>query len=102
MLEPCTGVVGSHVVLCIELFFNRTNHLVYRDIMTMIHASLGEALADFNMVMGFPVGVSYSYTRHTDEDGWEVVAIPERMLLMSLKDILRQSCVQESNDADYF
>jgi len=102
MLEPCTGVVGSQVVICIELFFNRSNHIVYRDIMTTIHMSLGEALADFNMVMGFPVGVSYSYTRHTDEDGWEVVAIPERMLAKSLKDVLRQSCVQESNDADYF
>ena len=102
MLEPCTGVVGSHVLLCIELFFNRSNHLVYRDIMTTINTSLGEALADFNMVLGLPVSVSYSYTRHTEEDRCEIVAIPECMLAMSLKDVLRNASIQNSNDSDYF
>jgi len=48
MLEPSTGVVGSHVILCIELFFNRSNRIVYRDIVTSIYSTLGEVIVDFN------------------------------------------------------
>jgi len=61
LLEPCTGVVGSHVILCIELYFNRSNHIVYRDIVTSIYTTLGEVIADFNRIQGFAADVSYTY-----------------------------------------
>ena len=67
MLEPCTGVVGAHVILCIELYFNRSNHIVYRDIVTSIYATLGEVIADFNVAQGFASDVLYTYTTHTEE-----------------------------------
>jgi len=102
MLEPCTGVVGSHVILCIELYFNRSNHIVYRDIVTSISTTLGEVLADFNLIQGFAEDVSYTYTTHTEEQGWEIILIPISILSMRLDRVLRLSAIQDSNNVDFF
>jgi len=102
MLEPSTGVVGSHVILCIELFFNRSNRIVYRDIVTSIYSTLGEVIADFNRIQGFAVDVSYTYTTHTQDEGWEINPIPTSILSMRLDRVLRLSAIQNSNNVDFF
>ena len=102
MLEPCTAVVGSRVILCFELYFNRSNHIVYRDIVTSIHATLGEVIADFNLVQGFAADVSYTFTTHTEEQGWELRLIPTSIMSMPLGRLLRLPVIQESNNADFF
>ena len=102
MLEPCTAVVGSHVILCIELYYNRSNHIVYRDIVTSIYATLGEVIADFNSFQGFEADVSYTFTTHTEEEGWKIMPIPTSILSMRLDRVLRMPVIQDSNNVDFF
>jgi len=102
MLEPCTGVVGARVIMYIELYFNRSDHIVYRDIVTSIYATLGEVIADFNVAQGFAPDVSYTYTTHTEEQGWDIIPISTSILSMRLDQVLRLPVIQASNNVDFF
>ena len=102
MLEPCTGVVGARVILCFELYFNRSNRIVFRDLATSIYATLGEAIADFNAAQGLAPGVSYTFLTHTEAQGWESIALSTSILSMRLDRVLRLPVVQASNNVDFW
>jgi len=99
MLEPCTAVVGSRVILCIELYYNRSNHIVYRDIMTSIYATLGEVIADFNSFQGFEADVSYTFTTHTEEEGLRVQHNSVCLVIKGQKQATHMSCIFCSSQA---
>jgi len=102
MLEPCTGVVGARVILCFELYFNRSKRIVFRDIVTSIYATLGEAIADFNVAQGFAPGVSYTFLTHTEAQGWESIPLSTSILSMRLDRVLRLPVIQASNNVDFW
>jgi hypothetical protein len=102
MLLPCTGVVGTRVVLCFELNFNVGGIIVYRDLLTTLDVVLRDALTQFSVVQGLAHDVSYSYTGHTPEAGWHVIPIAGAMLDMCLYQVLRLPSVLDCNRVDYF
>jgi len=101
-LEPCTGVVGTRVILCIELFLDQSNVILYRDILTTLETTLRQALAEFNVVQGFAHDISYSYMQFTSEQGWYLLSVSEQLLDMPLSQVLSDHSVRNCNDLDYF
>jgi len=101
-IEPSMGVVGECVILCIELYFNMSNLIVYRDIMTTVDTTLRVALCNFNQVMGFPDNTCYTFLNHNDEEGWYHVDLSQAILGMSMRNVLRQLSVRQSYEVDYF
>lgn len=100
--EPCTGVVGNRVVLCIELYFNLSNVILYRDIMTSLDKTLQETLCCFNDVQKFEAHISYKYIQYCVQDGWYWKPLDQELLSMTFRDLLSQPCILNSNEVDFF
>ena len=100
--EPCTGVVGNRVVLCIELYFDRSNVILYRDIMTSLDETLQETLSRFNAVQQFAADVSYTYMQYCVQDGWSMKPLEQVLLCMTLRNLLSQPCILNANEVDFF
>jgi len=99
--EACTIVIGGNVVLPIELYFDESDVIVYRDILTNCNTTLGGALEIFNESQGFKRGTRYTYMNNIN-DKWEDFHISEHILKMKLCDVLLRNEILECNAADYF
>jgi hypothetical protein len=102
IVEPCTGVCGEHVLLCIELFFDRSNTIVYRDVRTPLDTPLRTALAVYSQVQGLPPATAYTHMRLTAPLGWELAAFSQAMLDMPLRYLLQHPAVRDSYELDFF
>ena len=101
MTEACTIVAGENVVIPIELFFDVSDVIVYKDILTSCNTTLGGALEMFSESQGFERGTRYTYM-HNVNDRWEDFHISEHILKMKLCDVLLRNEILECNSADYF
>ena len=101
-IEPCSGVVGDSVILCMELYFDISNVIVYRDILTSLHTTLQTALCNFSSVLGFTPETRYTFRVHEEDLGWQTVEFPDAMLAMSMRDVLLHPSVCECYAVDYF
>jgi len=101
-VEPCTGVAGDHAVLCVELFFDRSNATVYRDVRTPLASPLALALAVFSQAQGLPAATAYTYLRHTAARGWEFGALSAETLALPVSRALQLPHVRDSYNADFF
>jgi len=70
--------------------------------LTTDDTTLGQALASFNLVQGFPLGVLYTYLAYSEEVGWENIFLPENILAMLLKDALAHPTARVCNEVDFF
>jgi len=102
VIPPCTAVVGNRVLLCVELFFDKSNVVVYRDILAPLDVLLRDALSAFSLVQRFASDTLYSHIGHSQEIGWHVIGFSERMLNMPLGQVLREKPVIDSNSVDFF
>ena len=100
--EPCTAVVDDRVVLCIELFFELSNVILYRDILASLDETLHAVLARFNAAQRFPPRVSYTYMQHSERDGWFVTPLDQGLLSMPFRALFLQPSVLNSNQVDFF
>ena len=100
--EPCTGVVGNRVVLCIELFFDQSNVILYRDIIASLDKTLQAALSRFNDAQQFASHVTNTYMQYSVHDGWFVRPLDQGLLSMTFRDLLSQPCILNSNQVDFF
>ena len=101
-VEPATGVVGQCVILCIELRFNISKVVVYRDILTDLQTTLRDALCNFNSVLGFAPETRYTFLVHDEDLGWQAVGFSDVMLAMSMRHVLLHPSVRECYAVDYF
>jgi len=101
-IEQCTGVIRDCVILCIKLYFNISNVVVYRDILTSVHTTLHDALCNFNCVLGFAPETRYTFLVHDEDLGWQAVEFPDAMLAMSMRGVLLHPSVRECCVVDYF
>jgi len=101
-IEPCSSVVGDSVILCIQLYFDISNVIVYRDILTSLHTTLQTALCNFSSVLGFAPETRYTFLVHDEVLGWKTMEFPDAMLAMSMWEVLLRPSVRECCAVDYF
>jgi len=101
-MDPCTAVLGGHVLLCVELYFPRSNVILYRDILVSLDEPLQLALATFSSVQGFPADTSYTYLTWSALGGWYEQLVEQRLLAMPLAQVLLDTSVCNSNEVDFF
>jgi len=102
VVEPCSGVVGGCAVLCVELFFDRSNAIVYRDVLSPLAAPLGDALREFSRAQGLPAGTAFSYMEQTAGGEWVLTVLSEHMLALPVGRVLMLPAVRASYGIDLF